>query len=271
MNEQNHVPTILAVSCQKGGEGKTTAAWHIGAALTQRGYKVCLIDCDPDHHLSFALGWQDDERATLTNLVLMAIVMGQFPDADAISATIRRHDEGYDYIPCTKKLADANLFLASMPNNETYLRHILRDTTAFADYHYVILDGLPGDNLLQKNVLAAADDLIIPIQPKIMDFSSGTEMMPIVRAVQERSNPNLRIVGSVLTMFDNTTTARDIHTLLKESEDFAALHPFDASISRLKEAGEAPGLHVSCVSREKSKIGQQYQAIADEYLARKEP
>lgn len=146
MNEQNHVPTILAVSCQKGGEGKTTSAWHIGAALTQRGYKVCLIDCDPDHHLSFALGWQDDERATLTNLVLMAIVMGQFPDADAISATIRRHDEGYDYIPCTKKLADANLFLASMPNNETYLRHILRDTTAFADYHYVILDGLPGDN-----------------------------------------------------------------------------------------------------------------------------
>lgn len=100
MNEQNHVPTILAVSCQKGGEGKTTSAWHIGAALTQRGYKVCLIDCDPDHHLSFALGWQDDERATLTNLVLMAIVMGQFPDADAISATIRRHDEGYDYIPC---------------------------------------------------------------------------------------------------------------------------------------------------------------------------
>ena len=225
MNEQNHVPTILAVSCQKGGEGKTTSAWHIGAALTQRGYKVCLIDCDPDHHLSFALGWQDDGRATLTNLVLMAIVMGQFPDAAAISDTIRRHDEGYDYIPCTKKLADANLFLASMPNNETYLRHILRDTTAFADYHYVILDGLPGDNLLQKNVLAAADDLIIPIQPKIMDFSSGTEMMPIVRAVQERSNPNLRIVGSVLTMFDNTTTARDIHTLLKESEDFAALHP----------------------------------------------
>ena len=47
MNEQNHVPTILAVSCQKGGEGKTTSAWHIGAALTQRGYKVCLIDCDP--------------------------------------------------------------------------------------------------------------------------------------------------------------------------------------------------------------------------------
>ena len=88
--------------------------------------------------------------------------------------------------------------------------------------------------------------------------------------MQERSNPNLRIVGSVLTMFDNTTTARDIHTLLKESEDFAALHPFDASISRLKEAGEAPGLHVSCVSREKSKIGQQYQAIANEYLARKE-
>ena len=106
MNEQNHVPTILAVSCQKGGEGKTTSAWHIGAALTQRGYKVCLIDCDPDHHLSFALGWQDDGRATLTNLVLMAIVMGQFPDAAAISDTIRRHDEGYDYIPCTKKLGN---------------------------------------------------------------------------------------------------------------------------------------------------------------------
>lgn len=91
MNEQNHVPTILAVSCQKGGEGKTTSAWHIGAALTQRGYKVCLIDCDPDHHLSFALGWQDDGRATLTNLVLMAIVMGQFPDAAAISDTMPAH------------------------------------------------------------------------------------------------------------------------------------------------------------------------------------
>ena len=99
---------------------------------------------------------------------------------------------------------------------------------------------------------------------------SYTHLDVYKRQVQERSNPNLRIVGSVLTMFDNTTTARDIHTLLKESEDFAALHPFDASISRLKEAGEAPGLHVSCVSREKSKIGQQYQAIANEYLARKE-
>ena len=93
MNEQNHVPTILAVSCQKGGEGKTTSAWHIGAALTQRGYKVCLIDCDPDHHLSFALGWQDDGRATLTNLVLMAIVMGNsrmLPQSAIQSAAMTR-------------------------------------------------------------------------------------------------------------------------------------------------------------------------------------
>ena len=80
-------------------------------------------------------------------------------------------------------------------------------------YHYVILDGLPGDNLLQKNVLAAADDLIIPIQPKIMDFSSGTEMMPIVRAVQERSNPNLRIVGSVRPCSIILRRPCDIHTL----------------------------------------------------------
>lgn len=260
--------TILAVSCQKGGEGKTTTAWHMAAAFVQRGYKVCLVDCDPDHHLSFSLGWEDDGKPTLTNLLLMSIVMGQYPSSAEIKNTIRHHSEGYDYIPTTKKMADANKFLASLPNNETYLRHILRDTDAFDEYDYIMLDGLPGDNLLQKNVLAAANECIIPIVPKVIDFTAGTEMIPIIGDMQRTSNPDLKIAGSVLTMFDRTSGARDIQEILTNDE-FAELATFETSVSRLKDASDAPGLHTSCCTNPKSRVGQQYQAIVDEYLARK--
>lgn len=256
---------VIAITNQKGSVGKTTTAWHLAAALAHLGKKVCLIDCDPDHHLSFALGWEDDGRPTLSNLMIQAIAMEQKPTPEELRACIRSHPEGYDYIPCTKRLAAANKILPSMPHYELVLRGVLRDSGALCSYDYVIIDGLPGDNPLQENILAAADECVIPFQSKVLEFSAIFELAAIIENIRSKCNPALKIVGTVITMYDRTTTARDICEELASIEEFA---PFRAMVSRLKEAADAPGYHTSCVASSHSKIGQQYISIANEFLAR---
>lgn len=263
MKTQNGNQTIIAIACQKGGVGKTTTAWNFAAGLNKHGCKTLLIDCDPDHHLSFAVGWEDDGRPTLTNLILSFIVFDQFPDESAIQQTIRHHKEGYDYIPCTKKLRDANKFLATVNDNETVLRHILRDTDALCAYDYIVLDGLPGDNLLQNNILTAADACIIPVQPQILPFSSLLEMVEIVNGVRRKANPDLEIAGYLITICERTSMAAQVkETLISEFDE----PTFQTVISRLNEAATAPLQGHSCVADPKSRIGRQYMEVTAEYL-----
>lgn len=194
-----------------------------------------------------------------------AIAMEQKPTPEELRACIRSHPEGYDYIPCTKRLAAANKILPSMPHYELVLRGVLRDSGALCSYDYVIIDGLPGDNPLQENILAAADECVIPFQSKVLEFSAIFELAAIIENIRSKCNPALKIVGTVITMYDRTTTARDICEELASIEEFA---PFRAMVSRLKEAADAPGYHTSCVASSHSKIGQQYISIANEFLAR---
>ena len=254
----------VAVAGAGSGIGCTTQAMQLLLYCRAHGHHPALIEVHSAHSLQDYLGGGKAPNSDIIDETHF-IAMEQKPTPEELRACIRSHPEGYDYIPCTKRLAAANKILPSMPHYELVLRGVLRDSGALCSYDYVIIDGLPGDNPLQENILAAADECVIPFQSKVLEFSAIFELAAIIENIRSKCNPALKIVGTVITMYDRTTTARDICEELASIEEFA---PFRAMVSRLKEAADAPGYHTSCVASSHSKIGQQYISIANEFLAR---
>jgi chromosome partitioning protein len=154
---------IIAICNQKGGVGKTTTAMNLGAALAKQGKRVLLCDLDAQANLSEYLGFEEDDKPTITEL--FAVVAAQaYIDADTVKSSIRHNElNGVDYIPANINLANADVFLLNALRRETVLKRILTEDVT-KDYDYVLIDCLPSLGVLLLNALAAADSILIPVQ-----------------------------------------------------------------------------------------------------------
>ena len=155
---------IIAISNQKGGVGKSTSAFNLGACLAlKQGKRVLLADIDPQANLSEYLGYEPDGLPTMTQLVMTACTGGQLtPD---IVRTAIRHCESadVDYIPADINLANSETLMSTALSRETILRRILSEDNV-KGYDFVIIDCLPSLSTLLINALTAADKVLIPVQ-----------------------------------------------------------------------------------------------------------
>jgi chromosome partitioning protein len=231
------MPT-LAVANQKGGVGKTATAVNLGAALAERGRKVLLIDFDPQGSLTTSLGLEADRLPGVIYQAVAAFLRGQ--PAPRLGDLIVPTQTGCDLVPSDMSLSAAEVDLLATPHSETILRELLAGLER--PYDFILIDCLPSLGMLTIAALAAADQVLIPLQAEYLAMKGLRLLLSIIARVQAKLNPQLRIAGVVFTMVESRTLhAREVLSSVREVLGHH-LHIFTAAIPRtvrIKEAAVA--------------------------------
>ena len=184
---------VIAITNQKGGVGKTTTAVNLAAALAEQGYRVLVIDFDPQGNATTALGV---DKHTLERQTYHVLMHG------APYEEVKRPGEiqGLDVLPTNIELTGAELELVAVMARETRLRAAI--ARARLDYDVVLIDSPPSLGLLTINALTAADTVLVPLQCEYYALEGLSSLLNTVELVRQSLNPTLRIAGILLTMFD---------------------------------------------------------------------
>jgi chromosome partitioning protein len=247
------VTRTIAVANQKGGVAKTTTVASLGAALTEQGHRVLLVDLDPQACLTFSLGL-DPEGLDLS---VHDVLMGRVGAAMALRAT----DDGPDLLPSTIDLAGSEVALLTRTGREFALRLALDEVSA--GYDWVILDCSPSLGVLTLNALTAADDLLIPLQCETLSHRGVGQLMDTVREVQRLTNPRLKVLGVLPTLFDGRTT--HARAVLADVSTRYGLPVIEPAIAKSVRFAEAPAVGRSVLRTASSSKG----AAAYRELARR--
>ncbi|MGC4939160.1 ParA family protein [Kribbella sp. DT2] len=221
------MPRTLAVANQKGGVAKTTTVASLGAALTELGQRVLLVDLDPQACLTFSLGVDPEDLDTSLHHVLLGSAK-----ARDILITL---DEGPDLVPATIELATAEVRLSRDSGAEQSLRTALRPLAA--SYDWILIDCPPTLGLLTVNGLSAASEVLIPLQCETLAHRGVGQLLDTIHDVQQLTNPGLEILGVLPTLYDGRTThARKVLETISGTYDLPVLQPPIPKSIRFAEA-----------------------------------
>jgi chromosome partitioning protein len=190
--------TVICLSNEKGGVGKSVSAASLGFGLARHGKKVLLIDADAQGSLTISLGNHQPDKLPITIATVMGNMLSE-TDFDP-TAGILHHNEGVDIMPANIKLADIEISLVSAMGRETVLQQYIEMIRPL--YEYVILDTSPSLGLMTINALAASSQVIIPVAPKYLDVKGMELLLKTISQVRKKFNPSLEIGGVLLTMVD---------------------------------------------------------------------
>ncbi|MDO6727091.1 MAG: ParA family protein [Cognatishimia sp.] len=252
-------PRIIAVANQKGGVGKTTTAINLAAALVEEGVRVLVVDLDPQGNASTGLGIEAEDR----ELTTYDLLLGDVELKDVIQSV---DIEGMAIIPATVDLSSADMELMTNEKRSFLLHDALRQPAMDEfGWDYILIDCPPSLNLLTVNAMISAHSVLIPLQSEFFALEGLSQLMLTVREVRQTANPNLRIEGVVLTMFD----ARN--NLSQQVEDDARDNlgelVFKTRIPRNVRVSEAPSFAQPVLQYDPtSKGAEAYRKLAREVL-----
>jgi chromosome partitioning protein len=257
-------PRIIAIANQKGGVGKTTTAINLATALVESGVRVLLLDLDPQGNASTGLGVDlADRRLTTYDLLL---------DNRALTEVVLKTAvDGLWICPANADLASSDLELVSNERRTRLLRDVLHtDSVHSLGLDYILIDCPPSLSLLTVNALVACDSVLVPLQAEFFALEGLSQLMLTVREIRQTANPELRIEGVVLTMYD----ARNNLSLQVERDVRETLGDlvFQTVIPRNVRVSEAPSYAQSVLSYDSTSKGSMaYRALGAELLSRKGP
>lgn len=206
--------TILAVTNQKGGVGKTTTALSLGYGLSEQGKKTLLVDFDPQGSLTVCLG--NDDTDIITNNISKLMSMQMTDSLPLNKKDFIMHKDKLDYIPCNIELSATEVSLVNAMSREHQLKLILEDFKK--DYDVIIVDCSPSLGMLTINALTAADKVIIPVTCEYLSAKGLELLLKNIIRVKKFLNPNLDVAGIVLTMVkSNTNLAKDVTALIQKA------------------------------------------------------
>lgn len=256
---------IIAVANQKGGTGKTTTTLNLGAALQEMGNSVLLVDMDPQASLTLALGLNPDDLETTIYTALTRVI--ETGEIDPVELNIIATDEGMGLIPANIELSQADLDLVREPLGVYALRDVLRPTTA--TYDYILVDCPPSLGILTTNGLAAAGQVIIPLQADYLALKGVNLLLRTITKIQRRANRRLQIAGVLLTMADlRTLHAREMITSTRQAFN-ERVFVFETVIRMSVQLKEAPITGRSVLAYASDTVGADaYRELAKELVTR---
>ena len=203
---------VMAICNQKGGVGKTVTAVNLGVGMAREGKRVLLVDVDAQGSLTASLGYQRPDQMENT----LAPILGRIISGELVSPGegIIRHAEGVDLLPANIELSGLEVTLVNTKSRETILRDYLNSVRD--RYDVILLDCCPSLGMLTINALAAADEVLIPMQAHYLSIKGLEQLIQTISKVKLKINPGLKIAGILVTMADmRTTYSREIVELLR--------------------------------------------------------
>jgi chromosome partitioning protein len=247
----------IAIANQKGGVGKTTTAINIATAMAATGWRTLLIDLDPQGNASTGIGVGAAQR----DLSSYDVVVDGVPLSECVvSSSI----PGLDLVPATVDLSGAEVELVGVEGRT----HRLRDAMAAHKGHDIcFIDCPPSLGLLTLNALCAADTLLVPLQCEFFALEGLSQLLQTVEQVQQRFNPDLGIIGIVLTMFDRRNRLTD--QVADDVRECLGKLVFEAVIPRNVRLSEAPSHGLPALIYDHRCPGSEaYMALARELIDR---
>ena len=251
---QRPLPRTMAIANQKGGVGKTTTAVNLGACLAELGYRTLVVDLDPQGNASTGLGINiRDLQASMYDVVL-----NDLPIEDCVEATAVRN---LFCAPAALDLAGAEIELVPAFSREMRLRRALEAVRD--DYDFVLIDCPPSLGLLTVNGLAAASEVLVPIQCEYYALEGLGQLLRNVQLVQRNLNPRLELSAMVLVMYDARTKLAD--QVVHEVRDHFGEKVCNSIVPRTVRLSEAPSFGQPIITFDPTSRGSiAYRSLAME-------
>ena len=249
---------ILAIANQKGGVGKTTTAVNISAILSRRGFRLLLVDMDPQGNATSSFGI--DKRAL--DATVYDILVSDDSVADVVIPDVR---PSLDLLPANASLAGAEVELVDLDERSYRLRDAL-DAMA-GDYDLIVIDCPPSLGLLTVNALSAATRVVVPIQCEYLALEGLGQLIATIDLVKRSLNPALDVAGVLMTMYD-ARTRLSAH-VVEEVRRFFPRRMFQTIVPRSIRLAEAPSYGQSIDEYDAGSRGASaYELFATELLDR---
>ena len=251
---------IVAIANQKGGVGKTTTAVNLGAASAELGKRILIVDLDPQANATSSFGLQGAEDVSLYEPLL-----GEASITEKILPTRR---EGLFIVPADLDMAGAEVEIARMPNHLTRLAETLKPLHTDQTFDFVFLDCPPSLGILMSNALAAADELLTPIQCEYFALEGLVKIVRLIEQVLDSgANDRLELGGIVMTMFDARTKLGQ--QVVADVRKHFGERVYETVIPRSVRLSEAPSFGKSILEYASSgPAARAYRALAREFMKR---
>lgn len=252
---------IIAIANQKGGVGKTTTAINLSGALAHRGQKILLVDLDPQANATSGLG----EEATSDGCMYRPLI-GEARLEDNIIPT---RIENLSLVPGDMDLAGVEIELAQMPDYLARLRQLLVELDKTRDYDYIIVDTPPSLGILMTSALAAADEIVIPLQCEWFGLEGLAKIVHVIEHVRESGvGSPVVLEGILMTMYDGRTNLSK--QVVEEVRNYFPDQLYKTIIPRSIRIGEAPSYGLTIFEHDRGGAGSiAYEQFAKEFLKRR--
>jgi len=221
--------TVICITNQKGGVGKTTTTVNLGYFLAKDKFRVLIIDFDPQGNATSGLGFaKNDLKGSMTDVVL-----GKAPLSEVILPTKFKN---LSLAPTTPELANAEVDMAAIKGKFVRLRNAI--TSVEDQYDYIIIDSPPSLSLLTVNGMIAANYLLLPVQTEFYALEGVAQLLDSMKLVKKAMNPNLKLLGVLATMYDKRTSLSV--EVLAEVKKYFKDKVFETTIPRNVRVAEAP-------------------------------